>query len=333
MKKVLFVMAILAIFALPALAQYQGSIDPDHTYWTYQYYNGFENYNAGPLAATNKTGSTFKWGQDGWTAHALTGTYTNLSGNVYSNPSKALAGNNYYQNGPGGSSSIGFANHKALTNFPELGRNTSHLQAYREGFVEFWMYDPKGASTAAGTDSRGWVSSPMFDPKSTTTSSSYTWGATLGDSRTTLGKTHWVFAMGGSFFAADGSGTTAAGGAGGGLVFTSVAGQARQRTIGWHQVQLYWNFTDTQGRLEMYVDDMITPCITADFSSINSRWANMKYVNGIYIGSTQGVITQEARIDDISFYARDAVLTPEPSSLLALGAGAMGLLGLIRRRK
>ncbi len=335
MKKVLLVMAVLAIFALPAMAQYGGSIDPGHEYWTYQWYSGFESNAAGQIAGTNKTGQPFNYGgSSNWVNPNLTGTFTNLGGNVVNDPANALAGSKFFQSGPGGSGSIGMASTRAFNDIPELGVNNARWQSYKEGFVEYWVYDPNGVTTGTvnKVDTRAWVTTNAYRPTSTTTTSSYTWGATLGDSRTN-GKTYWVFAMGGTFVAADGSGATAGGGAGGGLVFQSISGQARTRSVGWHQVQLYWNFTNTAGRLEMYVDDMITPAVVADFGSQNSRWGNMKYVSGIFLGNTQGVITNAGRIDDVSFYGRGLAMTPEPSSLLALGAGAMGLLGLIRRKR
>ncbi len=333
MARVLLVVVVLAIMvaALPASAQYRGSIDPNREYWAYQWYTGFEDLPAGQIAGTNMTGQPFNWGgRSLWVNPNLTGTFTNLGGNVVDDPSKAVAGTKFFQSGPGGSGSIGLASSRNVNDlWPSMGR----WCAYTEGFVEFWVYDPNGVTTGTANkvDTRAWVTTNLYRPSSTATTSSYTWGATLGDSRSG-GKTYWVLAMGGSFFAADGMGTTAAGGAGGGLVFTSVAGQSRQRSVGWHQVQLYWNFFSMPARLEMYVDDMVTPCITADFSWQNSRWANMRLVNGIFLGSTQGAIVNAGRIDDVSFYGNPWP-GPEPSGLMALGAGMLGLLGMIRRKK
>ena len=323
MKKVLILMAVLTVIALaiPAMAM-PTSTDPLYEYWDYQWFTGFDLTALTPegkLATNNTTGN------DGWVAPTM-GTGTNLSGDIVNDP-LALSGRNVYQNGPGGSTTIGFANSRHMMGLSSNPNDTG----FKEGYVEYWMYDPRGTGTTVDTDSRGWVGSPAFNPASTVNSGSYTWGATLGDSRLD-GKTYWVFAGGSSFLAATGSGgTTGAGG----MVITAVANQARVRTMGWHQVNLYWNFTNTTGRMEMYVDDMNSPCVVADIVSSGSRWNNLKGgVSDLYIGSTQGVVTNAGLIDEVSFYGKTPYPnSPEPSGLMALGAGAFGLIGLIRRRK
>jgi hypothetical protein len=267
MKKVLILMALLAIIAtVPAMA-YQhcipNSIDPNRDYWKYQWYTGFDDYTAGALAHSNVNGQTLNTtGQDGWVAPQFSsgtdfsGTVVNTTAGGYTGPA-ALSGNNVYQAGPGGSAASAYANSIDMKAY-----NNNILGSHTEGFVEFWMYDPRGTGTAVETDSRGWVYSSVFQPSSIVTASSYTWGATLGDSRisnipgASTGKQYWIFAAGGNFGAADGSGGTFTSQ---GMVVTAVAGQARVRTQGWHQVQLYWNFAATTARLEMYVDDMMTP--------------------------------------------------------------------------
>ena len=347
MKKVLILMAVLAIIALavPATAM-PTSIDPTHSYWSYQWFTGFD-YDvltpAGPLANPNYTNpgnsppTAFdSTGNDGWvspkfTAHA-TLVVTNNSGNVVADP-LALSAGRVYKPGPSASIVAGNANYRNSRTL------NSRNYAYDEGFVEYWMYDPRGTGTLVETNSNVMVASPQYDPASVTTSSSYTWGASLGDARVN-GKTNWIFQHTGTFIDATGTGATTAGGTGGGLVFTRVLGQARVRSMGWHQIQLYWNYTYTTARFEMYVDNMITPCVTADMTSINSRWPNLNDgVAGLWMGGTQYATTKAPLIDEVSFYGRIdpnhpfRPLEPEPSGLMALGAGMIGLLGLIRRRK
>ena len=356
MKKVLILMAVLAIIALavPATAM-PTSIDPTNNYWSYQWFTGFD-YDVltpvGKLAnpnyvnpANNPVTAFDSTGNDGWvspkfTAHA-TIVNTNNSGDVVNSP-LALSAGRVYKPGPSASFNDGEANYRNLRTDNSWGYKyngtTEKGGNYQEGFVEYWVYDPRGTGTVDETNTAVMVTSPQYDPASVVTSSSYTWGALLGDSRIN-GKTNWVFQHTGTFIDATGTGATTGAGTGGGLVFTRVAGQARVRSMGWHQVQLYWNYTLTTARFEMYVDNMITPCVVGDMGSINSRWNNVKGgVAGLWMGGTQYGTAKAGLIDEVSFYGRidkDNPYggVPEPSGLMALGAGAMGLIGLIRRRR
>lgn len=91
------------------------------------------------------------------------------------------------------------------------------------------------------------------------------------------------------------------------------------RSVGWHQARIYVSspLTDQTNTLSYYIDDMTTPLLTKN--SISKGGFNVLELN-LSIGTRTG-------------FFDDFAITPEPSGLLAIGAGLIGLLGMIKRRK
>jgi len=116
--------------------------------------------------------------------------------------------------------------------------------------------------------------------------------------------------------------------AGVGYFFT--AGAPAPRVTGWNDVIIFWSFNNVAqtGHIEWRINGP-TINLMLDFDSNTGRWAASNNMAGMIIGSTYSNITP-CTYDDVEFHG-DPI--PEPTSLLVLGTGLVGLAGLIRRKR
>ena len=189
---------------------------------------------------------------------------------------------------------------------------------YQVGSLKARVYDPMvagagdtrvGAHSSAGAD----ITGKLFTANIT--------GAGAGSN--TYWRAQWSFGVGDI----DGNPATVFPG-GTGWTWTEI--KAAPRVAGWNYAAISWAFdyTANTAHIEWRINSP-TPCLTLDFSSATGRWANSHDVAGVYIGSAYGASSM-GNVDNIEFHGN---LIPEPTSLLALGTGLIGLAGLIRRKR
>jgi len=118
--------------------------------------------------------------------------------------------------------------------------------------------------------------------------------------------------------------------------FVQYASAPRRATAGWSYVIITWGFDLWLGTgFAEYHINSTTANMRVEFDSNSAsggnRWKATVPIVGLYAGQTTSLVAdgRQAYVDDIEFHSG----LPEPSSLLALGMGLMGLAGLMRRRR
>lgn len=298
MKKALVLAGVCVLVAsLPAFGAYQ-----------YNWSTGFEppDYSAGALAdlPTNTPG------QQGWFLPDNSSSTSEVPIDVV--PGAGIGG------------SQGIVQPNGVSAAAKDMRFLNNGFSYTKGYAKFWVYDP-GYDSAQGTvDARVGVYSSA-GPESIGGLAT----AQIQDGLT-RDPNYWYAQWAFSVVKLDG--VTTSNGPG----WTFTPGPAAPRVWqAWSYVLISWDFdyatpmdpTSDAGTLKWYINQSGgTPNLTLNFDSTTSRWLNFHDVAGLFMGSLYPN-GRPAAYDNFEFPP-----VPEPSSLLALGAGMLGLLGILRRR-
>ncbi len=209
--------------------------------------------------------------------------------------------------------------------------------SYYSGMVSAWIYDPYP------TDSNGVLLTSQVDTRVGVLSDTGGW-AIAGDGGymtyalaagiTDTRGAYWTTYASSGFVVMNGGGTGGISTVTGYTLTTVGLDPAPRRPYaGWNEMLIAWYGDPVAGTMsaDIYINiDWNDPRPNArlDAGSGVPRYNNLKRFVGLYVGSGNTFGTN-AWVDDIAFYAP----FPEPSSIVALGTGVLGLMGLILRRK
>lgn len=310
MKRTLL-LAVLVLMAVPAFAAYQVN-------WT----TGFEAPEVYPGVIAPLPIHTL--GQNNWQL-ADNPSYTDeVPMDVVAGEGRDGIGNAVVERG-----GIGSLHNAAIKDMTQYTGKT-----FYKGWAKFWVYDPGfsinctearvGVYGAAGENNIGKMATAQIQDASTR-DPNY-WYAQWSYS---------VMKMNGADPGAVGAG------------YTFTQGLAAPRVYeAWSYAMLTWVFTYNtpqdptsggSGVIKWFVNQTsVSPNLTLNYDSTTGRWGNFHEVQGIFMGTGMTTVHNYpvsgrlAKFDDVEFHGDPM---PEPSSLLALGTGFLGLMGLIRRRK
>jgi hypothetical protein len=305
MKKVLILSVMLVVvLSLPSAAAYKVN-------WT----TTFDNYNGAVLAPL----PVHTIGQDKWQL-ADNPSYTDEVPMDVKNGA-----------GPDGSKAVVMRGGTGSLHNAAFRDMTNGLQPYYKGWARFWVYDPGFVSTS-GVDARVGVYGDQGENNIGKMATAQIQDASTRDPNYWWAQ--WSYSVGKM------DGTTPIGG-GAGFAFTQ--GIAAPRVWGaWSYVTVQWSYVYNKpgdvtsggaGQIKWYVNST-TAALTLDFDSSSGRWNNLRDVQGIFMGSGMTTVHNyiplgPAKFDNVEFHG----IFPEPSSLLAVGAGLLSLAGLRFRRK
>ena len=200
-------------------------------------------------------------------------------------------------------------------------------QGYLSGYAKFFVYDPGtvGSNTFFQVGVGGSGTGIGSDPFTGTVTNNIT-GASI---RETQSKSYWVAQWASGLYTMDGTATASTGS----YWYRPYHAAARRATAGWSYVIVTWNLNMWLGTgfAEWRINQAAANA-RIDFNSTIGRWNSTTPIVSLMAGQTTSKAPdgRQAYVDDIEFHW---YIFPEPSSLLVLGMGIVGLIGLMRRKR